>query len=236
MTTGDSWAELDGPIGPLLIAWGPGGVTVVERADDASGFESSAMLRTGRPVTRVRRVPRVLADQIARQISGRWQPGLALDLSGLTRFAAAALRKTMEIPWGEVRPYAWVAREIGRPRAVRAVGSSLGHNPLPFIVPCHRVIRADGHIGEYGAGGPAAKVAMLMSEDVDTDGLEALADAGIRYLGDDHADVFCYPTCRHARAVPLDHLVRFRAAEHALLAGYQACQDCRPLEAAVFTG
>ena len=74
----------------------------------------------------------------------------------------------MEIPWGEVRPYSWVAREIGRPRAVRAVGSSLGHNPLPFVVPCHRVVRADGHIGEYGAGGPAAKRAMLATEGIDT--------------------------------------------------------------------
>ena len=105
--------------------------------------------------------PTRLADQIARQLAGEWQPDLPLDLGGLTAFGGATLRKTMEIPWGEVRPYSWVAREIGRPRAVRAVGSALGNNPLPFLVPCHRVVRADGHIGEYGAGGPAAKRAML---------------------------------------------------------------------------
>ena len=136
------------------------------------------MLRTGRPVTRVARLPDDLADQIARQLGGEWQRDLPLDFGGLTAFADATLRKTMEIPWGEVRPYSWVAREIGRPRAVRAVGSALGNNPLPFVIPCHRVVRADGRVGEYGAGGPAAKRAMLASEGVDADALEALADAG----------------------------------------------------------
>jgi len=230
----DAWAELEGPIGPLFIAWGTAGVTLVARAEDASSFELDAQLRTGRPVTRVGHLPPGLADQIARQLGGEWQPDLPIDFGGLTRFSATALRKTMEIPWGEVRPYSWVAREIGSPRAVRAVGSSLGHNPLPCIVPCHRVVKADGHIGEYGAGGPAAKIAMLATEDVDTDELEALADAGIRYLGDDLADIFCYPTCRRARGMEGDRIVRFRAAEHALLAGYQPCPDCRPVDARVF--
>ncbi len=230
----DAWAEFEGPIGPLFIAWGPAGVTLVERAEDASGFELDAQLRTGRPVTRVAHLPPSLADQIARQLGGQWQPDLPIDFGRLTRFSAAALRKTMEIPWGQVRAYSWVAREIGSPRAVRAVGSSLGHNPLPFIVPCHRVVKADGHIGEYGAGGPAAKIAMLATEDVDTDTLEALADVGIRYLGDDREDIFCYPTCRRARGMEAARIVRLRTAQHALLAGYRPCPDCRPVEAHVF--
>ena len=52
--------------------------------------------------------------------------------------------KALEIPRGEVRPYGWIAAEIGRPKAVRAVGTALGHNPIPLIVPCHRVVRSDG--------------------------------------------------------------------------------------------
>jgi len=234
MATIDAWAELQGPIGPLYVAWGPAGVTLVERAGDAAGFELDAVLRTGRPVIRAQTLPVGLARQITRQLTGEFQPDLPLDLGGLTWFAGAALRKTMEIPWGEVRPYSWIAREIGRPLAVRAVGSTMASNPLPFVIPCHRVVRADGHIGEYGAGGPAAKRAMLATEGVDADALDRLADSGVRFLGDDHTDVFCYPTCRHARLIENDRLVRFRSGGGALLAGYQGCADCRPVDRPVF--
>lgn len=229
----DAWAVLAGPIGPLFVAWGPAGVTLVERAVDAGGFELDVSLRTGRPVTRAAHVPRLLGRQISRQLAGEFQPDLPLDLGALTPFTAATLRKTMEIPWGEVRPYSWIAREIGRPLAVRAVGSAMAHNPLPFVVPCHRVVRADGHIGEYGAGGPSAKRAMLATESVDADALDTLADAGIRFLGDDISDVFCYPTCHRVRAIPDERMVRFRSTEDALLAGYRGCGDCRPVDRAM---
>ena len=64
-------------------------------------------------------------------------------------FERAVLEKALEIPRGEVRPYSWIASEIGRPKAVRAVGSALAHNPVPLVMPCHRVVRADGMIGQY---------------------------------------------------------------------------------------
>jgi len=118
---------------------------------------------------------------VQRQLAGEYQKDCG-DLGGLTGFERSVLVKTMEIPYGEVRPYAWVAREIGRPRAVRAVGSALAENPIPFVIPCHRVVRTDGHIGEYGAGGPEAKRAVLATEGVDPDELESLASRGIRYM------------------------------------------------------
>jgi O-6-methylguanine DNA methyltransferase len=228
------WTQVEGPIGPLFMAWGSAGITLVERAGDAPGFELDVMLRTGRHALRVDRMPAELAGAVAGQLAGDWQPDLPLDLSSLTAFGGATLRKTMEIPWGEVRPYAWVAREIGRPRAVRAVGSALGDNPLPFLVPCHRVIRADGHIGEYGAGGPEAKAAMLATEAVDVGALEVLADEGIRYLGSERTRVFCFPTCRQVRAVSTRDVLRFRQSEDAIDAGFTPCADCRPFEAPVF--
>jgi methylated-DNA-[protein]-cysteine S-methyltransferase len=228
------WTQVEGPIGPLFVAWGRAGIALVERAGDAPGFELDVMLRTGRPALRVDRMPAELAGTIARQLAGEWQRDLPLDLSSLTAFGGATLRKTMEIPWGEVRPYAWVAREIGRPRAVRAVGSALGDNPLPFLVPCHRVIRADGHIGQYGGGGPEAKVAMLATEDVDVGALEMLANEGIRYLGSELTMEFCFPSCRHARAMAAHDAVRLRHGEDAIDAGFTPCADCRPFEAHVF--
>jgi len=147
---------------------------------------------------------------------------------GHSEFERDVWRKALEIPRGEVRPYGWVAREIGRPAAVRAVGTALGHNPVPLIVPCHRVVRSDGHIGQYSLGGPANKRAMLAAEGLDPDALEELARVGIRYIGSDTTRIFCLPTCRHARRIMERHLVRFRSAQDGTRAGYRACLVCRP--------
>lgn len=230
----DAYAEIDGPIGRLYVAWGPDGIRAVERAGDALGFELEVTTRSGRPLCRVDHLPARLSRAVERQLGGGRPTGLDVDLGELTEFERAVLRKTMEIPWGEVRPYAWVAREIGRPRAVRAVGSALAGNPIPFVIPCHRVVRTDGHIGEYGAGGPEAKRAVLAVEGVDADELERLATAGVRYLGSDTTHIYCFPSCRHARRISEGHRVPFRSGEDAAGAGYRACKDCRPLAASPF--
>lgn len=230
----DGYAEIEGPIDRLYVAWGSEGVIAVERAGDAMGFETEVQMRTGRPLTRMDRMPADLERKVRRQLAGEYQRDLPVDLGSLTDFERSVLTKVMEIPYGEVRPYAWVAREIGRPRAVRAVGSALAENPIPFVIPCHRVVRTDGHIGEYGAGGPQAKRAVLATEGVDPDELEQLASRRVRYIGSDTTGVFCYPSCRHARRVTPAHRVTFRSGEHARTSGFRACKVCRPLEGAVF--
>jgi len=75
-----------------------------------------------------------------------------LDLSGATPFQRQVWEKTRLIPFGETRSYSWVAEQIKQPGAVRAVGQALGRNPLPIIIPCHRVITADGKPGGYTGG------------------------------------------------------------------------------------
>jgi methylated-DNA-[protein]-cysteine S-methyltransferase len=75
-----------------------------------------------------------------------------LDLSGATPFQRDVWQATREIPYGETRSYRWIAVKIGKPGAVRAVGQALGRNPLPVIVPCHRVVAADGSIGGFTGG------------------------------------------------------------------------------------
>jgi O-6-methylguanine DNA methyltransferase len=230
----DAWTEVDGPIGPLYVAWGAGGITAVERAGDADGFETEYQLRHGRALLRLPRAPQRLAAQLDKRLHGQRSSGLAIDLSILTAFEQAVLRKTMEIPYGEVRPYAWVAREIARPRAVRAVGTALANNPIPFVIPCHRVVRADGHIGEYGAGGPEAKRKVLGREGIDTLELERFAGRGFRYTGSDSTNIYCFPSCRHARRTTPRHEVRFRSAQEAQAAGYRPCRVCRPLESTPF--
>ncbi|MFW6125948.1 MAG: methylated-DNA--[protein]-cysteine S-methyltransferase [Chloroflexota bacterium] len=75
-----------------------------------------------------------------------------LDITWATPFLRAVWEATRHIPYGETRSYGWVARWIGRPRAVRAVGQALARNPLPIIVPCHRVVASDGSPGGFTGG------------------------------------------------------------------------------------
>ena len=127
-----------------------------------------------------------------------------------------------------MRTYAWVAREIGRPRAVRAVGSALAGNPIPILIPCHRVVRSDGVIGQYGAGGPAAKRAILAHEGAEPDRLMELARRGVRFVGSRNTRVFCLPACRDARRIEEANRVPFHDEGEALRSGYRPCAHCRP--------
>ena len=77
---------------------------------------------------------------------------MKLDFSSATAFQRSVWEKAREIPWGEVRSYGRLAREIKRPEAARAVGGALRKNPLPLLIPCHRVIRADGSSGGFSSG------------------------------------------------------------------------------------
>ena len=75
-----------------------------------------------------------------------------LDLSAATHFKRKVWRITRLIPYGKTRSYRWVAHKIGKPKAVRAVGQALARNPLPIIIPCHRVVTSDGRLGGYSGG------------------------------------------------------------------------------------
>jgi methylated-DNA-[protein]-cysteine S-methyltransferase len=77
---------------------------------------------------------------------------LLIDWSGLTPFQEKALRATFDIPYGEVKTYGEIASQLGNPRAARAVGRAEATNPMPLVIPCHRVIGADGGLHGYGAG------------------------------------------------------------------------------------
>lgn len=74
------------------------------------------------------------------------------DIDRLPPFTQAVLRLTAKIPYGQVRSYQWLARQLGKPKAARAVGSALGRNPIPIIIPCHRIVRRDGAIGNFSLG------------------------------------------------------------------------------------
>mgnify|MGYP002715137169 CR=1 FL=1 len=89
-----------------------------------------------------------------------------LDLRGVTEFRAEVLRELAKVPFGETTTYTELARAVGNPKAVRAVGSACATNPLPILIPCHRVLRADGALGGY-RGGFDAKRYLLQLEGID---------------------------------------------------------------------
>lgn len=221
----DSYAVFDTVLGSVYVAWNRLGVSAAMRARSASEFEAWFGREIGRRLVRVAPSPE-LARKIEDQLAGRRR--MRFDLRGLTPFSQAVLRKTLEIGRGQVRPYSWVAREIGHPAAVRAVGTALANNPIPYFIPCHRVIRMDGVIGNYGGGGPEAKREILTMEGVRLSRLASLAHSGLRYEGVKSTKIFCFPTCYHGRNVPEKNFVYFHDEDEARAAGYRPCKDCRP--------
>jgi O-6-methylguanine DNA methyltransferase len=226
----ESYATLETLIGPAFVAYNDHGVSALMRAPSAADFERQFRQRYGRSLRRVAELPTWLRRLLQQPLSGAKRSAPRFDLRRLSEFERAVLLKVRQIPRGEVRPYAWVAREIGAPKAVRAVGSALGRNPLPLLIPCHRVVRNDGNAGEY-IFGREAKRTLLAAEGVDVDEMEELTRSGTRYYGSDTTQVYCFPTCRNARRITARHRVPFGSTKAAAAAGYRPCLVCRPAQA-----
>src|ERR1700694_5891255 len=221
----DSYARFETVLGRVYVAWNRVGVSAAMRAASAAEFEDWFRKEVGRQLA-VATPPQDLATKIENELQGKRR--LRFDLRGLTPFEQAVLSKTREIPRGEIRPYGWVAREIGRPAAVRAVGPALANNPIPYFIPCHRVVRTDGHIGNYGGGGPEAKRAILSMEGVRVSRMEELARAGVRYQGVKTTKIFCFPTCHTGRHALEKNIVWLHDEASARAAGFRPCKVCRP--------
>jgi methylated-DNA-[protein]-cysteine S-methyltransferase len=164
-----AYRTIDSPVGPLLLAATPRGLVRVayEREDHERVLASLA----GRLSPRVLQAPRRL-DPVARELdeyfTGRRTAfDVPLDLALTTPFRRRVLQHLPDIRFGSTETYADVARAVGSPAAVRAVGSACATNPLPVVIPCHRVLRTDGGLGGY-LGGLAAKTALLGLESAGT--------------------------------------------------------------------
>ena len=109
-------------------------------------------------------------EQITGYLAGERQAfDLPLDLQGVTDFQSQVYAQLMAVEFGRVVTYGDLARQVGRPELARAVGQAVGANPVPIIIPCHRVVAADGKLGGFSGGLPT-KVALLRIEGVEVDG------------------------------------------------------------------
>ena len=214
----------DSAIGQVVVTFNPDGVSSL---DIVELFEERWEARFGKPLVRAE-APKAWRGRIPEAIE-RGTPGkLPVDLSSVTDFQREVLLKTSSIPRGEVRPYGWVAKEVHRPKAVRAVGSAVARNPIPLIIPCHRVVRTDGQIGNYSLGGAENKHDLLEHEGAQPERLELLASQHVRVNGNTTTGIYCHPTCRHVRRSQEKNLVDFASTQEAAASGFRPCKDCRP--------
>ncbi|OBG22976.1 cysteine methyltransferase [Mycolicibacterium celeriflavum] len=160
-----AYRTIDSPVGPLLLAATTAGLVRV--AFDIEGHDT-ALSRLAEVVSpRILRAPGRL-DTVARQLDEyfakrRTAFEVPIDLRLTAGFRRSVIEHLRDIGYGRRESYASVAAAVGNPRAVRAVGTACAHNPLPVVIPCHRVVRSDGSTGQY-VGGPAAKSALLELE------------------------------------------------------------------------
>ena len=223
----DGYVSRDGPAGNMFVSFNERGVSSISLGEDAADFEMRFEPQFGRPVFPVRELPTRLAGALEKALRTNRLGTLPIDWSGMSEFQQAVLRKTAEILPGEGRPYSWISKEIGKPKAVRAVGTAMARNPVPIVVPCHRVVRNDGSLGNYYYG-PEVKRTVLAAEGMDVGAQEELAERGVRLTGSDTTHIFCNPTCRDARRTMSKQVVEFRTEAEAREAGYRPCLHCRP--------
>ncbi|GAA2537622.1 methylated-DNA--[protein]-cysteine S-methyltransferase [Mycolicibacterium diernhoferi] len=161
-----AYRTLDTAIGRLLLARTPVGLVRVAFLGQAGESPELASLAQ-RISPRVLHAPARLDDaaaEIDEYLRGvRTRFDLALDLQLTDGFRRKVVEQLQRIEYGHRESYAALAASVGSPRAVRAVGSACARNPLPVVIPCHRVVRTDGSIGQY-AGGAAAKAVLLAME------------------------------------------------------------------------
>ncbi len=162
------WIECDSPAGPVFVAFSGGrvsGLLIVNDRNRRNNFEDfKAYMRelVGVDVSAVTAADSDWAAALVEALlEGRTD--MPVDLSSRPPFHRAALRAAAEIPKGEVRTYAEVAAAAGRPGAARAVGQAMARNPVPLLLPCHRVVPSAGGVGQYGYG-PDLKKRLLSLE------------------------------------------------------------------------
>jgi methylated-DNA-[protein]-cysteine S-methyltransferase len=171
------YARIDSPVGPLFLAATEAGICEIDFAsgETEDAFRRRLASRGFAPYPLAAEADaggadRAVIERAARQLreyfgGRRHRFDLPLDFSGVSPFTRRVLEATAEVPFGRLDTYRAIASRVGKPSATRAVGNALGRNPIPVIVPCHRIIRSDSSLGGY-TGGLHIKQRLLAIEGV----------------------------------------------------------------------
>ena len=219
------------PVGPVLIGRTEEGVSVVEYLSSPSAAASRLARLEGVDTVEDEGQTQGLYRDLLDYLEGRrtqleWPLDLRLARSDFQR---RVLQVTAALPYGAVTSYAHIAREIGAPTASRAVAQAMRRNPLPIVVPCHRVVGSSGDLVGYAGNKIGLKQRLLTLEGVPVKGegdlhIERPA-MYVRY----HAEAeYCLPSCGALPTTPLAELTLFGSRERAEAVGLTPCSSCRP--------
>ena len=217
---------IDSPMGRLFIADGPRGILSIHFMD-GKGPEPIEMMRGKFDIVEDRSAADRIGEEIRRFVAGdREALTHDIDLSLVeSEFKRRALTRLRKVPLGSVVTYQGLARAVGAPDAQRAIGSAMGSNPVPIYVPCHRVIKSDLSIGNYG-GGVERKLKLLRAE-----GFAVGKDLRVpahAVMGHQRTHIYCRPQCPAARRADSGRMYIFADSDKARGAGLRACKICHP--------
>jgi O-6-methylguanine DNA methyltransferase len=221
-------AVIDCSIGRLLAAQSTRGLVALRFMDSDDTISILIVLSRHFDVVEDDAVASEIGAEIERLMQGDSGAisARAVDLSLVeSDFQRRALTRLRRVPAGSVISYQGLAEAIGMPSAQRAIGNTVASNPVPIYVPCHRVIRSDGSLGNYG-GGPERKLKLLRAEGFGVDLQRRIPPEAV--YGHWASRIFCRPTCSAVRRAERRRWLIFANPEQAHRFGMRACKLCHP--------
>ena len=221
------------PLGHILIARSELGISLVEYLERGTNLRASRLSHErGVEMVEGGRELEAIYHELLEYLEGRrkrldWPLDLRLTRSDFHR---TVLQATAAIPYGAVIPYAGIAQEVGKAQAARAVAQALRWNPLPIVIPCHRVIGASGDLTGYAGNKVGLKQKLLSLEGVSIarhGGVLGIAPQTMYILYPGERE-YCLPTCPSFETHRPAPLTRFASRENAEAAGLTPCTTCRP--------
>jgi methylated-DNA-[protein]-cysteine S-methyltransferase len=219
---------IESRLGRLLAAESPRGLVALSYLDLGDGTATIAALKEKFDLVDDSEPAARIGAEIERHLAGD-REAIAhrpIDLSlAASAFQRRALTRLRDVPPGSVVTYQGLAAAIGSPSSQRAIGTAMALNPLPIYVPCHRVIRSDGKIGNYG-GGVERKLELLRAEGFAVDHSDRVGPQAV--YGHWQSRIFCRPTCSAVRRAERKQWIIFTDSTRARDGGMRPCKLCQP--------
>jgi O-6-methylguanine DNA methyltransferase len=219
-------------LGPVFVGWNERGVAALRRADGPgaeTAFVQWYARRTGRRVVRAIETDTIASAAQAKLLDPA-APDVPLDLVAATALERTVLEHVAQIESGYARPHALLAADLDVPCTPESVTGVLAENPIPLLVPCHRVVPDDHCCSSRYVFGAEAQHRLLAAEGLDAAAIDRVIARGVRYIEND--GWFCLPTCGDiATRIDLPGYTGLHSLADVRARGLQPCEGCRPLAA-----